>query len=143
MKSWRVIVIGLTAAILMSLPAVSSADMEKKEGDETFVKLLRDSAAALQASDEDLAAGLTDFADEEARELQGKDEKIGAENEAEEDDKEEMNEHRQAHFDILRDAAISLETSHPELAADLTKAAERTGKKIEEVQKEEAHEIPE
>jgi len=124
MKSLRnAFVIFLAVVSVGSFAGVSFAHEEHHEA---FVKLLNDSAAALQSSHPDLAAGLTKFSNEEANEKEEKGEK----KELEGKEEDEMHEHRAAHLKLLRDSAAALKASHPDLAADLTKKADRNEKKI-------------
>jgi hypothetical protein len=65
------------------------------------IKLLQDSAAALQKSNPDLAKGLSDYADKEAKKMQ--------EWKAKHDEK----------MKLLQDAATALQQSNPDLAKGL------------------------
>jgi hypothetical protein len=112
----------LTLGLGLSFSAVSFAD--KAHDDAAFVKLLQDSAAALKVSKPALAADLTLFANEEANEI-----KEGKE-EPKENTPAKMAS-RAAHVKLLKDSAAALQTSHPDLAAALAKAASRKPKKAE------------
>ena len=50
---------------------------------------------------------------------------------------------REVRLKLLRDSAAALQASHADLAADLTKAADRQAKQIKEDQKEDAKEAGE
>jgi hypothetical protein len=107
----------------MGIAAVAAAifisGISFAEGDEAAkVKVMEDSAAALQGSNPDLAKGLGDLAAEEARtmrvlrELRAKDE---------------------AKIKLLDDSAAALEKTDPDLAKGLKETAEkmRAGKRYE------------
>ncbi len=145
MNAWRGMTMGLVVAGLMvSLPAVVLADPALHTAREAaFVKLLRDSAGALQASHSDLAVGLTQLADEEAKELPAG--KTGMEHKPEVAEKVEaaMQARHEAHAKLLRDSAAALQASRPELSAELIKAADRNAKRMAAEYKEEAKEIRE
>jgi len=70
------------------------------------IKLLQDSAAALQNSNPDLAKGLNDIADKEAKEIQ------------------EWKAKHEAKVKLLKDAAAALKQSNPELAKGLEEMSE-------------------
>ena len=70
-------------------------------------KVLRDSAAALQTSNPQLAASLSKIASEEINDKESKGE-------------EALEEHDRQFVKVLQDAAAALQTSHPELAKRLT-----------------------
>ena len=142
MKSWRRITMGVVAAgAMMTVPAISFAKQgQHKEREATFVKLLRDSAGALRTSHPELAAGLTQFADDEAKEVHAGNEGKAPKTEVEGKAEQEIQSRQAAHVKLLRDAAAALHASRPELSADLTKAADRTAKKLKAAQKEDAKE---
>jgi len=70
------------------------------------IKLLQDSAAALQKSNPDLAKGLNDIADREAKAMQ------------------EWKARYEAKVKLLKDAAVALQQSNPELAKGLEEMSE-------------------
>lgn len=78
-------------------------------------KVLRDSAAALQTSNPQLAASLSKIANEEVNDKESKIEDA-LEGKAEKD----REEHDRQFVKVLQDAAIALQSSHPELAKRLT-----------------------
>jgi len=82
---------------------------------ESKIKLLQDSAAALQKSNPDLAKGLNDIADKEAKEMQ------------------EWKAQHEAKVKLLKDAAAALQQSNPDLAKGLQEMSE--GKHKQEMQK--------
>lgn len=97
-----------------------AADKEHDKGNhEVFLKTLTSSAAALQSSQPDLAQGLTKYANEEASEIEGKEEK-GM--------KEDLGEGPLVK--LLKDSATALQQSHPDLAAKLIESADMKAKKI-------------
>ena len=117
------IMIGL---LVLGLGFAPSIPLFAHEGNEAeFVKLLQSSASALQASQPALAADLTAFANEEANEKEGKEE-------PKEKNTPERLARRNAHMKLLKDSAAALQSSHPDLAAKLSKRAERIAKKIAE-----------
>jgi len=134
MSKSRGIVGGLLAAVLVvALPAVSFADQENyKTRGETLVKLLRDSAAALQGSNPELAADLTKTADEKTKQLEAGDKEIERKKWSDGKTKKEMDAIREARIKLLRDSAAVLQAAHPELAAKLTTIADNIIKKMAE-----------
>ncbi len=120
-----VITVLLVLVLGLSFSGLAFAHKEHKEA---FTKLLNNSAKALQASRPDLAAGLTQWSNEEANEKEEKGEKKELEGKAE----KEMHAGRAAHMKLLQDSAAALKTSDPGLSADLTKKANRMTKKIAE-----------
>jgi len=126
MKFSRGVMAGLSAAgFVVLLSAVSFADGVKEKDK---VKLLNDSAVALQQSNHSLSAALTKFANEEANEIKSeKAEKNELEGKAEQ---EKIGE-REAHIKLLRDSALALQKSNPELAQRLTKMADHSAKRME------------
>jgi hypothetical protein len=116
MMMWLVVV-GISVFVTSSAFA---ADKEHKKGNhEALIKTLRSSAAVLQASHPKLAQGLTKYANEEASEIEGKEEK-GA--------KEDLGEG--ALVKLLQDSAAVLQSSRPDLAKKLIESADRKAKKI-------------
>lgn len=123
------------AVILLALAFVSSVSFaesgekecktwkECKENDETTIKVMQDSAAALQKSNPDLAKGLNDYASEEAKEKQ---------------EWKERKERYEAKTKLLTDSAVALEKTNPNLAKALKEMSEcQHGKKMHEMMKEE------
>src|SRR4030043_1789340 len=106
MKPLRVIVIGLVVVgVAIFLSGLAFAEEECKPGKmmnhEAKVKLLQDSAAALQKSNPDLAKGLTDYADKAAKKMQ------------------ERKAKHDAKIKLLQDSAAALQKSNPDLAKEL------------------------
>ncbi len=126
MKLSRGVMVGLSVAgFVVLLSAVSFADGVKEKDK---VKLLNDSAVALQQSNPSLSAALTKFADDEANEMKSeKTEKNELEGKAEQ---EKLGE-REAHIKLLRDSALALQKSNPELAQRLTRMADHSAKRME------------
>ncbi len=134
MNSLKNVLIGLAVVGIVSiLSSVSFA--QEKEG--AKIKILQDSAVALKQSNPTLSVGLTKFANEEMSEKQEKEEK----NEVKEmKEPESMPGYREAHIKLLKDSAVALQQSHPELAAELTKYADRKAKKTEEIKAKQMNE---
>ena len=103
----------------LSLPSSSVLFAHEGHHGAAFIKLLQDSAAALQSSQPALSADLTKFATEETNEKEGKEKHTPEEAAA-----------AAAHVKLLQDAAAALQSSHPELAAKLTKKAEHKEMKM-------------
>ena len=93
-------------------------------GHEAKIKLLQDSAAALQKSNPDLAKGLEDYAAKEAKESQ------------------DWKAQHDAKTKLLKDSAAALQKSNPDLAKGLDEMTEFK-KKSEMNEKEEAGETVE
>ena len=77
MRSLRSVIMGMAIfAMIISLSGLAFAKMEKgackvdKESCAAQIKTLKDSAAALQTSNPDLAKGLNDLADKKAEKIQ-------------------------------------------------------------------------
>lgn len=121
MKSLRSMTLWLLVVGIGLFVATSAfADKEHNKGNhEANLKNLRSSAAALQSTRPDLAQGLTKYANEEANEVEGKEEK---------GEKEDLAEG--SLVTLLKDSAAALQTSHPDLSAKLTESAVRKEKKI-------------
>jgi len=119
MKSLRTILIGLAMfGIVAFLSGASFAQEVQSTGKahhEARIKLLQDSAVALQKSNPDLAKGLNDIADKEAKEIQ------------------EWKAKYDAKVKLLQDAAIALQQSNPDLAKGLQEMSK--GKHRQEMQK--------
>ena len=117
MMKWM-LVLGIALFVTSSAFA---ADKEHSKGNhEALLKTLKSSAAALQSSRPDLAQGLTKYANDEANEIEGREEK---------GNKEDLGEG--ALVTLLKDSAAALQSSRPDLAASLIESADRKAKKIE------------
>jgi hypothetical protein len=131
MKSLRAIFIGLAVlGMMVFLSHLSFAEETTQAGKvhhEARIKLLQDSAAALQKSNPDLAKGLNDLADKEAKEMQ------------------EWQAKHDAKVKLLKDAATALQQSNPDLSKGLTEMAAGKHKAMmqEKNEKEEASETVE
>jgi len=141
MKLARNVFFGLVmVGTIVFLSSVSFAEeghrawKEGKENEEAKIKLMKDSAAALQQSEPALAKGLSDWASDEEKEMQ--------------EWKEQKVKH-EAKAKLLTDSAAALEKTNPDLAKGLKEMAEKTHKskkhKImeEKNEKEEAGEMVE
>ena len=127
--SWSAIVGCMAMVFASSLSSTSFADKEilNKGGQEAFMKLLSDSAAALQPSRPDLEASLVKLVEE----MKNQDEMKKAAGERTESQKKE---HRGARLKTMRDAAEALQESHPDLAAELIRAADERSKRAAEME---------
>jgi len=119
MKSLRSLFIGIAAlGMIIFLSSLSFAEegchMGKMNPD-ARIKLLKDSVAALQKSNPDLAKGLGNYADKEAKEMQ------------------EWKTKHETEVKLFKDAAAALQQSNPDLAKGLLEMTE--GKHKEEMQK--------
>ena len=110
MKFLKSAVIGV--AVLGMLAFLSSVSFAEegcctlgKENHEAKGKLLKDAAAALQATHPDLAKGLSDCADAKVKEAQ------------------EWKTNHEAKIKLLTDSAAALQQSHPDLAKGLQEMA--------------------
>jgi regulatory protein YycI of two-component signal transduction system YycFG len=105
MKSLRIVLMGLIVfGVVIFLSNVLFAEEgcpAMKTNHESRIKLLKDSAAALQQANPDLAKGLSDLADKEAKETQ------------------EWKTQRDAKVKLLNDSAAALQQSNPDLAKGL------------------------
>ncbi len=138
MRLFKGVVMGMVVTGFMVL--LSSVSFAEEGHGQEKIKLLNDSAAALQASNPALAASLTKYANDEAQEVkeknEGKKELEGAKEEA-------MKAKRAENIKLLRDAAAALQVSHPEIAEHLTKMADRHAKRMTKEGKEEKEEAGE
>ncbi len=126
MKLFKIVFMGLVAiATAALLSSISFAHGDEK----AKIKVLNDSAAALAQSNPELAARLTQFANEEANE---KDEEMGEKEELEGAQEEAMEKHHMDHIKLLQDSAAALEKSQPELAKSLNEWADHSTKRMEE-----------
>ena len=127
--------------VVLAVSGVSFADPMANAGHhQAKIKLLQDSAAALQQSNPALAKKLTDYATQEMKETQEHKEGTGTGKEPAEANEKQSEENHQVHIKLLRDSAAALQASQPTLAADLTKSADRMSKKAMKAQKEDAKE---
>ena len=140
----RSVVAGLLTFGFAVLPCGISFAKEghHKEDAAAFVKLLNDSASALQASNPALATGLAEWAKKETKEIQQKKSRK-EKKELEGKNEEAMKVRREAHLKLLRDSAAALQQSHPDLAAKLSGKAEQKAKWLEKEAKEDAKEAAE
>ncbi len=133
MKAARFVLIVIFAlGVIASVCGMSFAENGKyeckvcKENDESAIKVLQDSAAALEKSNPDLAKGLNDYANEKA--------KIARE-------WKKRKERHEARMKLLTDSAAALEKTNPDLAKPLKEMSERKhDKKMREMKKEENEE---
>ena len=117
MKLVRNVFVGIAAlAVIICLSGISFAEegrrawKEGKESEAAKIKLMRDSAAALQQSNSTLSKGLNDWAADEEKEMQ------------------EWKEHKAKHEakkKLLTDSAAALEKTNPDLAKGLKEMAEK------------------
>ncbi len=115
----------ITCLLVLGLAlSFSGTSFAHKEDNGAFIKLMNDSAVALQASRPDLATELTKWSNEEAHEREEKGEKKELEGKAEKD----MHANREAHLKLLKDSATALQVSNPSLAVELTKTADKKAK---------------
>ncbi len=137
MKSLRSIFIGLAVVGMVAfLSSVSLAEEghhaweEGKEDEGAKIKLMKNSAVALQASSPDLSKGLNDWAMDEEKEMQ--------------EWKEQKTKHA-AKKKLLTDSAAALEKTNPDLAKGLKEMAEKKhgNKKHEMMEKNEKEEAGE
>ena len=117
MKLLRNVFIGVAAlAIGICLSSISFAEegrhawKEGKENEVAKIKLMKDSAVALQQSNPALAKGLSDWAADEEKEMQ--------------EWKEQKAKH-EAKAKLLTDSAVALEKTNPDLAKGLQEMAEK------------------
>jgi len=127
MKSVRKVAIGLVVlGVTVFISGISFAQIAptagqdssaKKARHEARMKLLQDSAAALQQTNPDLAKKLNDLVNEEATELkerlEGGKAKIAK-------DSAEWKARHEARMQLFKDAADALQLTHPDLANSLT-----------------------
>jgi len=118
MKAARNVVFGLVVAAMIFVPGVSFAEtatsattvndvsVAKKAKQETRIKLLQDSAAALQATNPDLAMELTDIVNGSNKEKLAK-------------DSPEWKAKHDARVKLYKDAAEALQATRPDLAKGL------------------------
>ncbi len=132
MKSLRGVFVGLAVfGMITFLSSISFAEeghhawKEGKENGAAKIKLMKDSAAALQQSNPALAKGLSDWAADEEKEMQ------------------EWKEHKAKHetkTKLLTDSAAALEKTNPDLAKGLKEMAEKKHKSKKHEMMEEKNE---
>ena len=129
MRLLKSAVMGIMVAVFMVL--LSAASFAKQGHEQEKIKLLNDSAAALQVSNPALADSLSKYANDEAQEVkekkEGKKQMEGAE--------ETMKMRRAERIKLLRDAAAALTASNPKLTERLTKMADRHEKMMKKENK--------
>ena len=105
-----------SASFAQMAPAAGKDSSAWKAKHEAKIKLLQDSAAALQQTNPDLAKKLSDFLNEEANEskekLEGSKEKVAK-------DSPVWKAKYEARVQLFKDAAAALQQSHPDLAKSL------------------------
>lgn len=137
MRYLRSVIIGIAVfAVIASLSGLVFAEMGKctykggkmdKDSCAAQIKTLKDSAAALQASNPALAKGLNDLADRKAENMQKM---------------QEWKDKHDAKMKLLKDSAAALQASNPALSQELQKMSE--GKHIrKEAMEEKAEEATE
>jgi hypothetical protein len=140
MRSLRGVLMGLVVlGAVLFFSGVSFAHENK----EVKVKTLQDASAALAQSNPELAKGLSDFANEEAKETKNMTE--GAKK-SEGKESSEWKAKHEARVKLLKDSADALAQSHPDLSKALKEMSERKHKdkmqqmKAEKNEKEEVGE---
>ena len=128
MKKIKSVAIGITVfAMVLSLSGLVFAEMGygqhkdakvDKETCGTQIKVLRDSATALQTANPVLAKGLNDLADKKTEMMQKM---------------QEWKDKHDAKIKLLKDSATALTTSNPALAQELQKMSEKKHMEKEEV----------
>jgi len=129
MKLLRNVFIGVAVlAVVVCLSSIVFANegyrecKEGKENEAAKVKLMKDSAIALQQSNPVLAKGLSDWAADEEKEMQ--------------EWKEQKAKH-EAKTKLLTDSAVALEKTNPDMAKGLKEIAEKKhGSKKHEMMEE-------
>ena len=106
--SRRMFIAVAVCGMVLSLCSLSFAEKKHhsckcKEENAAKIKALRDSAAALQQSNPDLAKGLTELADKEENKMQ------------------ELKEAHDAKVKLLNDSIAALQKTNPDLAKELEK----------------------
>ena len=120
MRYLRNVIIGIGVfAMIFSFSGVAFAEMGygmhmggkmDKETCVAQIKVLRDSATALQTSNPTLAKGLSDLADKRAEKMQKM---------------QEWQDRHAAKVNLLKDSASALKTSNPALSQELQKMSEK------------------
>ena len=144
MKSLRsTLPVTATLGAMFLLSSVSFGEQSrapKQERHQAKIKLLQDSATALQVSHPELAKRLKECVDEESKEPKEQKEGMEAHKELEGATEKQAEGRHQTHLKLLRASAAALQASRPDLAADLTKMADHQAKQIREEQKEDSKE---
>jgi hypothetical protein len=131
MKTLKGLILGVCVTGFVVL--LSSASFAEGKQHKMDLGVIKSAAAALQATQPALAAGLTKYADDEAKEdLEKKDSKAEKEGVAEEKEEKEMKGQHEATIKLFKDSAAALKATHPDLAASLTKSAEWKEKRLKE-----------
>lgn len=131
MKTLKGLMLGTGVMGLVLL--LSTVSFAKEEHHKIDLSVIKNAASALQATQPTLAAGLTKYADEEAKEdLEKKDAKAEKEGATEEKEEKEMKGQQEATIKLFKDSAAALQTTHPDLAASLTKFVEWKQKRLNE-----------
>ena len=136
MKLVRNMFVGVAVVVvIMCLSGISFAEegrhawKEGKENEVAKIKLMKDSAAALQQSNSALAKGLSDWAANEEKEMQ---------------EWKELKAKHEAKIKLLTDSAVALEKTNPDLAKGLKEMVEKQqkGKKHEMMKEKNEKEEP-
>ena len=168
MNAGRSTIVGIVImGATLCLSGVSLAEQgstASPEHHQAKIKLLQDAVAALQSSQPTLANALSAYATEEANEpahtnvpilgttsrdmvggttVEYKEDRAKVGKEAEEAAEKHEEANHAAHLKLLRDSAAALLTSHPDLAARLTKSADRMVKHMKQHAKEDMNEAGE
>lgn len=105
-----------SASFAQMAPATGKDSSARKARHEARIKLLQDSAAALQQTNPDLAKKLSDLVNEDANRsnerLEGSKEKVAK-------DSPEWKAKHEARIQLFKDAAAALQQTHPDLAKGL------------------------
>ncbi len=105
-----------SASFAQMAPEAGKDSTVMKEKHEAKIKLLQDSATALQQTNPDLAKKLSDLVNKEANEskesLEGSKEKVAK-------DSVEWKAKHEARVQLFKDAAAALQQTHPDLAKSL------------------------
>jgi hypothetical protein len=142
MKTWKGLILGVGVAGLVVF--LSSAAFAEGKHHKMEVDVFRKAAVALEATHPDLAAGLTKYADEKAREkLEKKGHKAEKEGVAEEKEEREMKGQYEADIKLFKESAAALKAIHPDLAEKLTKSAEWKEKKLKDKKEDKEEEAKE
>jgi hypothetical protein len=115
----------------LSFAADEAAKPMVQEHHAAKIKLLQDAAAALLATQPALSKELSDYAAMESKEAAGGGEEASA------TPGSQMKENRATHVKMMKDAAAALETTRPDLAAELTKMVEKHQKMMAAGEKKE------
>lgn len=126
MKSLRTVVIGFVVlgivvflsgvSFAQEMPVVGKDSSVRKAKHEARIKLLQDSAEALQQTNPDLAKKLSDLVNEDAN--RSKEQLKGDKGKVVKDSPEWKAKH-EARVQLFKDAAAALQSTHPDLAKSL------------------------